>query len=195
MSLQMIETLYAQYLPALIRCCARMLRYDQQYLPAVEDIVQDVFLSAMRNHEMLMTHPNPYGWLVTVCRHRCQDMLRHEQRRSTHLGDPLPLDEARPTQAHEDVVQAWLQHLDSTQVIDSLQNRLSPMEQQVFKVFYLEGCSVQQTSSELEMSVSAVSDAARRIRKKARKPHLKRLMNVASPCLILLALVLKGGSL
>lgn len=193
MSLQLIETLYAKHLPALIRYCARMLHYDHRYLPLVEDLVQDVFLTALHHHEALVNHPNPYGWLVTACRYRCHDLLRQELRRSSSLGAPLPLEEAQTPQSQEDVVQAWLHHLDSTQLLSSLHSKLSPMEQQVFETYYLEGNTLQQTSCELDLTTTAVSDAARRIRKKARKPSHDRLLNTTSPCLILLALVLKGG--
>lgn len=56
----LIESQFQEFYPDLHRYASIVLK-DEGW---AEDVVQDVFHDALRNADVLSTHPNPQGWLM-----------------------------------------------------------------------------------------------------------------------------------
>lgn len=73
---ELIDRLFTQHYSMLLRYVVRL-----GHPPGLaEDLVQDTFLEALRQKEVLVIHPNPAGWLVTTLKFKlrthCRDMER-----------------------------------------------------------------------------------------------------------------------
>ena len=72
---KLIEQLFYVYHDTLKKYCMHCFHYQSQYMPYVDDCIQDVFIAALRKEKKLVSHPNPYAWLANACRKQCATIL------------------------------------------------------------------------------------------------------------------------
>ncbi len=78
----MVVELFETYGEAVLGYCVRLLRD-----PALaEDVMQRVFLEALRDFEQFRGQSSRRTWLFAVASHRCLDALRHQQRRMLRVA-------------------------------------------------------------------------------------------------------------
>jgi RNA polymerase sigma-70 factor (ECF subfamily) len=187
-------TLAEQHLPALYRFVARELRYHEAVRDLepgevdVEDILDEVFLAALRQLHRRPRRATFKGWL----RHLALQTLRHvirasrERRRNepVHLEDPLPngrrLDASFPSDARltwEDVIpdrstpapeEAVL--LEETwQSLETSLNQLPPDQRDVFVLRTVEGLSYAEIAAMLGRPMQQVKSSYRAAREALRR--------------------------
>lgn len=70
------EELYRRFYETLRFLCMRYVGYDPRYMDAVDDCVQETFLTGYQHYEELLKHPNVGGWLTRTCMFRMGSVIR-----------------------------------------------------------------------------------------------------------------------
>ena len=131
---QIIHALYLQEYPKLL-AYARSLLHDESL---AKEAVQDTFLIACTKPAVLLSHPNPPGWLMQTLKYTIHNMNRGRAKLSALLlyyqevplaEDPLPLGELELDITCEDLLgkEDWLMlknfllhHMSVQDVADSM---------------------------------------------------------------------------
>ncbi len=135
--------LHERYAPRL-RYFARRYMGDS---PAVEDILQDAFVSLWEKRASVRDEPSMRGFLYTGVRNRCLNALRREKIRTAHAPAP-------DAGSHED----FLEKVIETEFFDmlfALVGELPPAGQQVYR-YSLEGKRNEEIAGILGISVNTV---------------------------------------
>lgn len=186
MDKEFVETLYEKHLKDLLQYCDILMRYDPKYTQQAEDIVHDVFIVAIQKQEFLSRHPNPYGWLARTCWNKCYTLLRKDLHRREIVGQPVEYDDGITIADQQDAIINLLYRLDAEIFLSDLYSKLSPMEKQVFPVYFVEHKSLKETAEELGIKVDALNSAVGRIRKKALRMNWLTLFIYGTPVLAFL---------
>ena len=160
-----IEESYTRYAQRLRRFCHRYVGYGHEYDDAVEECVQDVFISAYRAYDILRKHPNEQAWLYKTCSYRLQDKVKREQRHFSHIAPFKSLDAYG---ADEDVEKA-LYTQDLREELASFFDTLPPRERALLYGRYVEQRSVKSLARALSMKESTAKVTLMRLRQRARK--------------------------
>lgn len=86
---KLIEQLFCVYHDTLKKYCMHCFHYQSQYMPYVDDCIQEVFIAALRKEKKLASHPNPYAWLANACRKQCATILRQKAVRARITGQQV----------------------------------------------------------------------------------------------------------
>lgn len=90
---------YHLYREKLYRTCIYILGYHD---PDAEDIVQEVFISALKRLSYFQFIGSLYGWLYKSCVHMCYERVRKRKRLVNHLNEELErLSQQRSVDQHE----------------------------------------------------------------------------------------------
>lgn len=162
-----VEQLYENYLVELQRFCALQFRHSPTYMPIVDDVVQDVFLKALKHETLLRQHPNPYGWLALTCRNAVKSIVRRDIRRREILGKPVAVEEYEDIAQQQDDIVRWMDKMQHEDTIRHLRERLTPLEHQVYEAYFEQDLSASDTADRLQVTVESVRGAVQRIRRKA----------------------------
>ena len=144
-------------------------------LHEVDDILQEVFLSAARNMDQF-TYRSPgsfMAWLLRIADHAIVDLARHQNRKKRHAEEmlrfrsesnptgPDPVDSKTPSRlfAQEEAFQLLLSRLDL----------LPPDYRQVILLSKFEGLSTQEVATQMGKSREAVALLLHRAVKQFRK--------------------------
>ena len=93
-----IEMLYRKYGPAVLRRARALLRDEQ----AARDLMQEVFVQAIREGERFRGEASPMTWIYRITTNLCLNRIRDESRRAQLLAENLPdPDEAREATAEQ----------------------------------------------------------------------------------------------
>ena len=190
---EFIEKLYIEFYEELHRYCAMQFRFSYQYMPMVDDIVQEVFFKAFLNVETVMIHPNPMGWLCSACRFMCMSIIRRDLRRRDIVGISVPLDDCNDFQQRMDDIMRWAEKQEDIEVLETLKKTLTPMEMKVYEAYYERGASDRETAEKLDMTLVAVRGVLQRIRNKAKKLDFVLIMCTTYPILGMLRTILCEG--
>ena len=172
MSENPIEQIYTERLSELIKLCRIILSGEMIEGLEAEDVVHRVFIRAWEKKEQLSIHENPMGWFRSACVKECQALRNRKLRRQRILGFPVPLTDTISADSQSDAILRWLNKMDADDILQELHSKLTPFEKQVFRHYYAEDMSAQETAEIIGVKVTAVNDAARRIRSKASKLSL-----------------------
>jgi RNA polymerase sigma-70 factor (ECF subfamily) len=111
------------------------------------------------------------GWLRTLTRHACADLLEARKRPGTGSGDSRILELLESVQAREDLVK----HLDEVfdrelleEAMARVQLRVEPHTWEAFRLLALEGCSGAQAATALGMKVATALVAKSKVQKLVR---------------------------
>lgn len=137
----------------------RLLAFVTKHLgdaDAAQDVVQEVFLRALRHETALAGAHNPLAWLITVARSALVDHLRRTNR-------PLPADLA--ISPEEDGGEGWA---ELTDCVEPLLDRLPVSYREAVRHADLKGGSQTALARELGLSTSAVKSRVQRGRRMLR---------------------------
>lgn len=160
-----IAEVYSQMLKDLIRLCRILMHYEMIHGMEAEDVVQRVVLRALEEKQRLMKCQNLRGWFVNACRQECSALCRRSRMERRKLGVALPM-EPEIEKQQDELIQ-WLRQREMNELLDALQERLTPLEKSVYHHYYEQDQSAAEVANVLHIKQNAVNDAARRIRKKA----------------------------
>lgn len=164
---ELIENLFLSYHDALKKACMGYFHYLPQYMPYVDDCVQEVFVAAIKKQDDLAQHPNPYAWLSNACRKQCVFFIRQRVSRQNIIGKQIPFCDAMPESCVQDDIVRWLDAYDAERHLTRLREQLTEAEQLVFEEHFLWRKTAATIAEEQNTSETAVYGTIQRIRKKA----------------------------
>ena len=152
------ESQFQEFYPDLHRYASIVLK-DEGW---AEDVVQDVFHDALRNADVLSTHPNPQGWVMQALKNKvrkckCQ---REQQEAMLRPLDSVPehvlaVEDERPEERTEGVM-------------ERIKRRITEKELHLLKRIVFDRASHTEVSEELHISVWASQKRLSRVRDKLR---------------------------
>lgn len=122
----------------------------------VEDILQETYVEAYRQCEMLMHHENPRGWLYKTASNKVRNFMRKREQEN------LPLDCLYEMGATEKLFGELEWRL-------ALERILSPEEADIFWKFYVQGYTGSEIAADLGISEGCLKVRMYRMKKKLRE--------------------------
>ena len=160
-----LETIANQYEKMLFRYCAKCVSYNPKIMPFVPDLIQEVYLKASVNVNILMNHTNIPGWLKKSCHFSLLNMLRNQRNGREVL---YPTIEKLQLLLHQGRSAINYDEASTTLegVIAAAETILSEEEQAIFNDYFLDDLSTLETARQNHMTYDAVRGKISRIRKK-----------------------------
>lgn len=161
-----MNRLPAQYGDALSKYAYRFFGYRPHMLPVVEDAVQETFIKAIGDVEVLMRHPNQPGWLRTALKH----ILLTKCRAISHRKEELYAEEAQvpamAAVAMQQSLERWQSRITLPEVIGQAERLLTKDEMETFVDHYLIGLTTEEAAAQECVTPTTVRGRLSRIRKK-----------------------------
>ena len=154
-----LKELYQLTSPQLFAILVRILKRRD----LAEEALQDAFINVWRNAASYSAQKgSPMTWLVSICRYRALDMLRHEQR-EVHL-DPLDDNgdaDALAGFADESETDELISHAEARALKHCL-DELNEGQRNSLKLAYFDGCSHEEIARTLRSPIGTVKSWVRR---------------------------------
>lgn len=163
----MIESLFASYHDASQQLCMYCFNYIEEYMPYVDDCIQEVFLAAWKKQDKLKNHVNPYAWLANACKKECASIMRQKSTHLKVLGRQMPFEDQYSMPNIQDDILRWIAQNDARQHIETLRAQLTPLENHIFDEYFVHEKAASQIAAEQDCPASSVYGTIQRIRKKA----------------------------
>lgn len=167
-----IEEVYMNSHEALKSLCFRYLGYNPQYLPYVEDCVQEVFYAMVKKWNQLKHHKNIYGWLAVACQKQCESMLRKELNREKIANQQTSFAEHRIGEDISNDIEQWIEEETRLEETKAFEKKLTPLENTVMREYYKRGKTIKQISLEQQLHVMKVRRILQKIKLKAKGANL-----------------------
>lgn len=161
-----LDRLPQQYGAPLTKYAYRFFGYRPHMLPVVEDAVQETFIKAIRDVDVLMKHPNPHGWMITALKHILLDQCRNLSRRREKLYGEESEIPAIARQAVANALERWRSSITLPEIFEQAAALLTKDEWQTFVDHYLIGLTIGETALQEAVSAATVRGRLNRIRKK-----------------------------
>lgn len=129
-----------------------------------DDVVQDTFHEAVKKFDVLISHPNPAGWLMQTLKHKIRDYNRSTAR---HLRRFVPIKKEHVLPYEEKDFDMGRSSI--ADIISTMKKELDPDDYYLVHRIAIEGASHLTVSKELGISVHASQKRLERIRKKIKK--------------------------
>ncbi|MFL5738619.1 MAG: RNA polymerase sigma-70 factor [Flavisolibacter sp.] len=120
-------------------------------LESAKDLVEDSFVKFWERREILSRPGNIKSYLYTSVHHTCIDFLRKQKRISLHQSQITLLQESEERPVFYQIIAA-----ETLNEIITALNYLPPKCSLVFKMYYLQGKTLDKIASELRLSVSTI---------------------------------------
>ncbi len=150
-----VEALYCRHGAMVLRRCRQLLANDE----AAADAMQETFLRLLRRRNSLHAR-YASSLLYRIATNVCLNMLRSNRRRPTVSADPF-LDGLAGRERMEDRI------LDSF-VLEQVFSAASEGTRKAAEMHYLEGCTLAETATEVELSISGVRKRLHKLREQSR---------------------------
>ena len=154
---KLIEALFLSYHDALKKVCMSYFHYQPQYMPYVDDCIQEVFVAAFRKKNDL----------ANACKKQCASLIRKKTVRESIVGKRIPFDDQMADTCLQDDIVCWLDAFDAEQHLVNLRSQLTESESRIYAEYFLQRKNASQIASEQHMTETAVYGTIQRIRKKA----------------------------
>jgi RNA polymerase sigma-70 factor (ECF subfamily) len=120
-----VAELFTQHADAIFSYCFRMLRDPDR----AEEVMQQVFLEALRDFEQFRGEAAPRTWLFSIASHRCLDELRALKRRaSSDRIEPIEVSgEPKEVADRGAVGRGPFEQLDHAQLLQALEDCLTSL--------------------------------------------------------------------
>ena len=168
-----LERLYRDYYRSLFNKSFSAFNYDPEFRQLTEDCVQETFLRALKEAELLSGLEEPLYWLFTTCGHITASE-RRKLRRRRQILNAAPADE-EPVDP-QDAIADWMAEDDLLGKKEQLLASLTEQERAVYKAVYEEHRAAREAAASIGTTEGGVYAALRRIRKKIRQVFLSLLL-------------------
>lgn len=159
--------LYERYYLHLRNYCIVLFHYDPQLIPLADDCVQEVFAAALKHPQEVIDAPNTYAWLAKCCKNTCYAVLRKKALTYRKLGKQISFDEVYDFSDSTDGIIRWLCQYQALELLNTIYDCLTPLEQAVFQDYYQKGMSAKMTAAHNGVSLYSVKGTLSRLRSKA----------------------------
>ncbi len=149
-----IDKLYREHFPDMLT----MAKKRVGFMTIAEDIVQDTFLEALDQIDMLYEHENPGGWLMETAKRKAMSVWRRMKARSER--------EAREVWLELKGIEADFGLTELYMVMDK---ELNLHERTLFTMYYLEGYSARELADMEGITVGNFKVRMLRIRSKLKQ--------------------------
>lgn len=162
--------LVVKYGDALTKYAYRFFNYQPHMYEAAQDAVQETFVKAVRDVEILMNHPSKIGWLKVSLRNILLNMVnRNQYWQHEELQDEIKENPFEQQQAILDALDYLEGYPRLSEVIAVADTILTPDENETFTDHFLFGYTTEETAAREKISNDTVRGRLSRIRKKLRK--------------------------
>ena len=179
-----VTELFEKYHDQLKRYCMRYVRYNARYYPLVDDCIQEAFYKAVLHQNDVMQSPNPYGWLAKCCENYLKSKYRQEKRRAEIIGRNVSYDECGEVEDPKDDILRWLYSDEHHELLTGIYSLLTPAEKKIFRYYYRENLSLQETAEKVGVTPNSARGAVQRIRKKALKLKIPSIFVLIGQCIL-----------
>lgn len=163
-----IEQLYNEYAGVLRKVCQKKTQGDHACTQLIEEAIQDTFLAAYQSYDIFQKHPNKEAWLIKTCLNRLMPKLKAERARRRLIDRSLDDSTAMPIIDPDHDIDKFIKKLDAAAFQSTLLSMLQPLEEAVFRLYFLEDNTMLQIADALALSENQVKVLIRHIRKKAK---------------------------
>jgi RNA polymerase sigma-70 factor (ECF subfamily) len=150
----------------------KLLRYGRRFLPQredIEDIVQDVFVSAFENIQGFDTKERFSPWIYRIAHNAFVNRLKKTVRDRLRLID---LDALVSHPAYEDAEEAERERAEMRKMIDAALEGLPPHYREVLVLYYLEDMQYKEIGDILGVPVSTVGVRLLRAREALKERYI-----------------------
>ncbi len=127
-----------------------------------EDVVTDVFHDAWRNAASYeQSRGRPLGWLLTLCRNRALDRLRHE----TSVNRTAEAAASQPPSESEAKPDSLLESIEEGHAVHTLLASISSDDRQLIALAFFRGLTHEQIATATSMPLGTVKSRIRRVLK------------------------------
>jgi len=166
---QYVSRLPGLYGDALLKYAVRFLGYKPHLLPLAEDALQETWLKAIENVDVLMQHENPAAWLKLCLKRTLLNKLRSASYQREELADELNSHPALSAQAVQSALERWQESTTLQDVQEVAAMLLTPEEQRTFDAHFLYGYTAEETARLEQVPASTIRGRIARIRNKMKK--------------------------
>ncbi len=165
-----IETLYNDNFDVLYRLVACKLWHYTSSSSDTQDVLQEIFLLAYKNRQLLENHANPTGWLIVTATNVCKNYARafgRKQRAWQKAAAEWAIYQPHSLPVHYEGAQA-----DDTAASDmqvTLEQALSPEDLGLLTAYCLEGRSIEEICQTTGLAANTVRVRIHRMRKNLSK--------------------------
>lgn len=164
--MRFVEELYITYYDDIRKYAFRFTNYASSKAGMVEECVQDTFVKAFLNYDVVLKHANTIAWLKRACQNSLLDAIKKENRHTSHFintenMEVIPNDDL-------DSFHRWLACQDAIDDLSTLLSALTPQETQICQDRFIDGLSIGDTADKNGMSYDATHATIKRIRRKAK---------------------------
>ena len=166
-----LEELYRKYFRILFNKSFSQFDYRPELRQLAEDCVQETFIRAMLNVEVLSEAKEPLQWLLTTCAHITISERRKYHRRRRILN-PVISNTDTDLLDPRDAIADWMAEEDLLSKKDQLMSELTEQELSVYTAVYENNLPARDAAASIGTTEGGVYAALRRIRTKIRKLFL-----------------------
>ncbi|MVM32837.1 sigma-70 family RNA polymerase sigma factor [Spirosoma sp. HMF4905] len=161
------ESLYKQYVDKVYRKCLSMTKDED----TAQDYTQDIFLKVFEKFDSFQNRSSFSTWLYSIAYNYCADQLRLAKRlpTTTWEEDGIGHDQS-------DLPEAQL-HEDTLQVVQQAMETLSAKEQNLLRLKYEDGMSIEEIAQLYDIKPSAVKMRLKRSREKVQSLCAQRVLD------------------
>ncbi|MCI0701350.1 MAG: sigma-70 family RNA polymerase sigma factor, partial [Planctomycetia bacterium] len=135
----------------------------------VEDIAAEVLLQIVANNFQVLREFRKESSLATYLTVITRRICIHELLRRQKVKDAIKHGESRVVEPEPDDAPAAQKGMESLEEVEKLLRRLSGKEREIVRLYYLEGRTYEEISTETEVPVNTIGTILSRARKKLRE--------------------------
>lgn len=177
-----VSSLPRLYGDALLKYAVRFLGYKPHLQHLAEDAVQEIWLKAIENVDVLMQHENPSAWLKLCLKRILLNKLRAASHQREELVEDIAQHPAASAQAVRTALERWQETTNLHDVQEVAAMLLSPEEMQTFGDHFLYGFTAEETAKLENVPAPTVRGRISRIRSKLKKYFLNLCVLLSVIC-------------
>lgn len=166
---EFLYEIITKYGDTLTKYAYRYLGYQPHMLQIAEDAVQETFVKAIQDVDLLMNHPNQIAWLKVSLRYSLLNIQREPHWKREELHASLRETPNEKLYVVLDAFDRLEQYPRLTEVISIAENVLTNVEFDTFYDHFLAGLTTEETAILQGVTNDTVRGRISRIRKKLRR--------------------------
>lgn len=163
---ELVQELFERHYHSIYQRCLFYVDFNPQFIPLVEDCLQDAYERAIICYDDYKEYSNPAGWIATTAMNRLKSEMRKYRYREK-------LTQHNEEQDYEDMSadntpEIVLDRDEINQRLLSIYAKLTDKEKSVFVHYFVHGKKLEEVAHDAKLSSNSVRSAVRRIRQRAK---------------------------